>query len=112
MISQATGGLKLTDTGTAVGYATEKTSTPTAWAPWFRHEWASSTSAASASVGTSLREAVRTLMQAAMALRTAEEGLEPVFFEPIPHGRRSVGVRVEYRGRARPRLFVDDEADE
>jgi hypothetical protein len=116
MMTSEVGTMQLIDTGTAVGfYQPDRAKTDPAgekWDAWFRHQWASSTSSAALGVGTSLSEAVVTLLQAAMSLRSAYDLLEPFYVEPRPHSSRSVQVQVEYIGRGRPRLFIDGAVDE
>lgn len=116
MMTSEVGTMQLIDTGTAVGfYQPERAETDQAgenWEAWFRHQWASSTLSAALGVRTSLSDAVFTLLQAAMSLRSAYDLLEPFYVEPRPHISRSVQIKVENLGRGRPRLFIDDAVDE
>lgn len=115
-MTSSVGTMQIVDTGTSVGfYQPDRAKTDQAganWEAWFRHQWSSSTSSAALGVRTSLSDAVFTLLQAAMSLRSAYDLLEPFYVEPRPHRSRPVEIKIENLGRGRPRLFIDDAVDE
>lgn len=79
---------------------------------WFGRQWASSTTSEVIGIDRAFREAVSSVWQVAIAVRTADMLLEPFHFHARPHATRSIDINVEYGGRGRPRLFIDDEVDE
>jgi hypothetical protein len=105
----------IVDRGTAVGGGLKESVSDSGygdWRSWLRHEWSPSTSATGVGSERSFVELFLGFWQAAAVLRAVAEPAGELFFKAEPRSRWTIDANVEYRGRGRPKLFLDDDQAE